>query len=364
MNAPRRSDAERNFFLPDFCAGQMALAIVLIVELVALVISLGRQAIHDNFWVDLASTSMFLLWVGLGSAMALCRARPKLAKMSTAQASIAALAILVGIVGLVSELTFQLGYYLTGGLTTSLSIFPEHHVAFVLRNMAIGFIVSCLALRYFFVTAEWKHSVELEARARIHALQARIRPHFLFNSMNTIAALTRSNPAVAEEAVQDLADLFRASLSDARQRISLREEIEVAKVYQRIEQLRLGERLQVNWRVDALPMDAQLPSLILQPLLENAIYHGIERLSDGGQVDIDGSYDGARIELQVANPLAANAQREERNGNKLALDNIEQRLQLAWPDSIHKPEMRISQDDNRFVVLLRFPYTPRGHAGT
>ena len=364
MNASRRNDTDRSFFLPDFCASQMALAIVLIVELVALVISLGRQAIHDNFWVDLASTSMFLLWVGLGSAMVLCRARPALKKMSIARASAWALSLLVGVVGIVSELTFQLGQYLSGGLTSSLSIFPDHHAAFVLRNMAIGFIVSCLALRYFFVTAEWKHSIELEAHARIHALQARIRPHFLFNSMNTIAALTRSNPAVAEEAVQDLADLFRASLSDARQRISLREELEVARVYQRIEQLRLGERLQVNWRVDALPMDAQIPSLILQPLLENAIYHGIERLPSGGHVDIDGSFDGATIQLRVANPVTNSTYRDERTGNKLALDNIAKRLQLAWPESLQSATMSISQDHNQFVVLLQFPYTPRGHAGT
>ena len=116
MNASRRNDSDRSFFLPDFCASQMALAIVLIVELVALVISLGRQAIHDNFWVDLASTSMFLLWVGLGSAMVLCRARPALKKMSTARASVLTLALLVGVVGVVSELTFQLGLQIGGDI--------------------------------------------------------------------------------------------------------------------------------------------------------------------------------------------------------------------------------------------------------
>jgi len=364
MNAPRRTEPDSSFFLPDFCAGSMALAIVLIVELVAIVISLGRQAIHDNFWVDLACTSMFLLWVGLGCAMVLCRARPKLARMSVVHASLGALLLLIGVVGIVSEATFQLGSYLSGGLAAELEIFPEHHAAFVFRNIAIGFIVSSLALRYFYVSAEWKHTIELEARARIHALQARIRPHFLFNSMNTIAALTRSNPAVAEEAVQDLADLFRANLSDARQRISLREEFDVAKVYQRIEQLRLGARLQVNWRVDSLPMDAQLPSLILQPLLENAIYHGIERLPNGGQVDIEGSYDGVSIRLQVTNPLPVNERTAEHNGNKLALDNIAQRLELAWPEALQTAGMNISQDNGQYIVQLRFPYTPRSHTAS
>jgi len=365
MNAPRRSEPDPGsnfFFLPDFCTGQMSLAIVLIVELVAIVISLGRQAIHDNFWVDLACTTMFLLWVGLGCAMALCRARPALARTTTARASACALLLLVGVVGIVSEVTFQIGQYFSGGMPTSLEIFPAHHAAFVLRNAGIGFIVGSLALRYFYVSAEWKHSVELEAQARIHALQARIRPHFLFNSMNTIAALTRSNPAVAEEAVQDLADLFRASLSDARQRISLREEFDVAKVYQRMEQLRLGNRLQVNWSVDSLPMDAQLPGLVLQPLLENAIYHGIERLPDGGQVDIEGNYDGTVIRLQVSNPLPSGKGVDKRDGNRLALDNIAQRLQLAWPEALHHADMQIFETTDRFTVQLQFPYRPRTHA--
>src|SRR5205823_11868422 len=106
---------------------------------------------------------------------------------------------------------------------------------FALRNVWIGLVVTGLALRYFYVAHEWRRSVELRAAARVHALQARIRPHFLFNSMNTIAALTRSNPARAESAVQDLADLFRATLSDKRDTITLAEELEVARTYQRME---------------------------------------------------------------------------------------------------------------------------------
>ena len=118
---------------------------------------------------------------------------------------------------------------------------------------ASRFVVTALALRYFYVTHEWRHNVELQAKARVHALQARIRPHFLFNSMNTIAALTRSNPARAEEAVQDLADLFRANLNEKRNQIPLAEEIDVARTYQRMEQLRLGDRLRVDWKIDSLP---------------------------------------------------------------------------------------------------------------
>ncbi len=122
-----------------------------------------------------------------------------------------------------------------------------------------------LALRYFYVSRQWRRNIEIQSRARVHALQARIRPHFLYNSMNTIAALTRSDPAAAEQAVTDLADLFRANLNEKRSQIPLKEELEVARIYQRIEQLRLGERLRVAWHVQDLPMRALVPSLLVQP---------------------------------------------------------------------------------------------------
>ena len=151
-----------------------------------------------------------------------------------------------------------------------------------LQNLAVCAIATGLALRYFYVTHQWQANVEAEAQSRVRALQARIRPHFLFNSMNTIASLTRSNPKVAEQAIADLSDLFRASLREHRERIPLAHEIEIARAYERVERLRLGERLQVDWQVDGLPMDAKVPALILQPLLENAVYHGIEPLDQGG----------------------------------------------------------------------------------
>jgi len=353
-------NAERStpqiFFLPDFCAGRMAFAIVLIVELVAVVISIARQAIHDNFWIDLAAASMFLLWVGLGCTVVLCRARPRLRLMSTSGASFVALLLITLVVALVSEIAFRFGQYFSFGDPGALDMFPSRHALFLLSNTGIGIIVGALALRYFFVNAEWKRTTELEAQARIRALQARIRPHFLFNSMNTIASLTRSNPAQAEQAVEDLADLFRANLSDAKEHIALTEEFEVARVYERIEQLRLGSRLKVDWNVAALPADAMVPSLLLQPLLENAIYHGIERLSNGGVVTIVGTMHGDSIQLTVANPVADNAASFEHDGNKLALDNIKQRLELAWPG---KAEVLVEILPNQYSVSLKFPYSKR-----
>src|ERR1700676_5124822 len=170
----------------------------------------------------------------------------------------------------------------------------------------------------------------MQATARVHALQARIRPHFLFNSMNTIASLTRSDPAAAEQAVQDLADLFRATLSEKRNVIRLEEEIEVAHTYQRIEQLRLGSRLHVDWKIAALPPNALVPGLMLQPLLENAIYHGIEPQPGGGTVSVAGDLGSGLVTIVVRNTVGQ--PQNQREGNRLALANIRERMKLMYGD--------------------------------
>jgi two-component system sensor histidine kinase AlgZ len=172
--------------------------------------------------------------------------------------------------------------------------------------------------------------------------------------MNTIAALTRSNPARAEEAIEDLADLFRASLNDAQLQIPLKDEIEIARTHQRIEQLRLGDRLRVEWDLDDLPMRAQVPCLIVQPLLENAVYHGIEMLPAGGTIHIRGELVQDRIEIEVRNPVSAQTGYREREGNRMALENIRQRLELAWPG---RARVETALTDGEFRAKLIFPYT-------
>lgn len=340
------------FYLPDFCATQTVLAVVLISELVAIVLTLARQELH-GFWTDLARTSLFLLWVGLSSATVLCYSRPALARLGVARASLISLALLVAVTLLISEVTYWLGRVWFEGLESGVgSLFPVDHASFLLRNLFIAFIVSALALRYFFVAHEWRRSVEMKAKSRIDALQARIRPHFLFNSMNTIAALTRSNPAQAEEAVEDLADLFRANLRETRGRIPLKEELEVARLYQRIEELRLGSRLKVTWRIEALPMATLVPSLVVQPLLENAIYHGIEPLPEGGTVVVSGERKGDVIELRVSNPVASATTNPARSGNRIALDNIRERLELAYPG---RARVDVASRDGEYQVTLTFP---------
>ena len=348
-----RTDA---IYLPDFCTSRAALAIILIVELTAFVLTLARQSAPD-FWGDLARTSLFLLWIGLASAGLLCALRAPLLRATAAMASAAVLALITLVVGLVSLCAMLIGrshaVLDAGGAT----LFPPVAPGFALRNICIGLVITGLALRYFYVAHEWRRSVELRAAARVHALQARIRPHFLFNSMNTIAALTRSNPARAEQAVQDLADLFRATLSDKRDTITLAEELEVARTYQRMEQLRLGERLHVEWKTEPLPQHALVPSLMLQPLLENAIYHGIEPRAEGGTVTITGEVGAGLVTIVVRNPLDPSPGLRE--GNRLALANIRERLSLLYGE---RALMKSGRFDAEYIVTLRFPLVEKQEA--
>jgi len=342
---------DRPVYLPDFCETRAVLGVVVIAALLSLVLALARHSVGGPFWTDLGRTSAYLLAAGLLCAGVLCKLRPWLARQTPRRAAIGALALTVGTVALVSEAVYWLGVLAADRLYVGSSIFPAQHAAFVLPNLLIAAIVGALTLRYFYVAGEWRRSVELEARARIRALQARIRPHFLFNSMNTIAALSRSDPARAEEAIEDLADLFRFNLRDAQGQISLREELEVARIYQRIEQLRLGERLQVRWQVADLPARALMPSLLLQPLLENAIGHGVEPLPEGGTVTVHGRTVDETVEIEVSNPVPPE-RRPARSGHRIALDNIRQRLELAYPG---RSAVEVDDGGDTYRVRLRFP---------
>jgi two-component system sensor histidine kinase AlgZ len=347
-----RSVALDEFFIPDLCANRAVFAVVLTAELIAVTLSLARPG--ANFLVDLARISMFLQWLGLTSAALLCYTRPLLARTSVARASAGAFALLMLNTALVSEAALFFGGSL-GASGLSSTLFPREHWPFLLRNEGICVIVAAMLLRYFYITHEWQRQLRAEARSRIEALQARIRPHFLFNSLNTIAALTRSDARRAEEAVEDLADLFRATLRDSHSPLRLKEELELTRIYQRIEELRLGARLKVRWDVAALPMRAFVPGLTVQPLLENAIYHGIEPLDNGGTVTVSGRVIAGQVEIVVSNPVAAaRVEGSERLGNRLALENIRQRLALAYEEAA---TLTIDQPTGEYRVTIRFPYT-------
>lgn len=347
MAATLNADSHPQAYLPDFCAAATILVIVLVAELVAIVLTLAAHVTPGTFLTELAKMSMYMQWLALLGAALLCRSRPWLETFDSTHAFTIAFFMLVSLCILMAEITWQA----TSRYGLSV-IIDDSHRGFVLRTFAVSSIVIALTMRYLYVASEWRRSIVLEAQSRISALQALIRPHFLFNSMNTIASLTRTDPKQAEEAVEDLADLLRANLGEPKQRTTLKEELEIAAIYQRIEKLRLGDRLSVRWDIADLPMRALIPSLTIQPLLENAIYHGIELLPDGGEVLVSGRRDGDNLRIEISNPVVP-GKHGRKDGNNMAMSNIRQRYELAYDG---RAAVTVDSGENEFRVLLTFPY--------
>ncbi|MDR0672327.1 MAG: histidine kinase [Zoogloeaceae bacterium] len=196
--------------------------------------------------------------------------------------------------------------------------------------LAVG--CAALALGYFELRAQ--ALLPYLAEARLAALNARIRPHFLFNALNAAIALIRSDPRGAENALESLSDLFRALLKNTQELTPLSAEIALGRQYLELEKLRLGERLQARWDIEVLPQDTLVPPLMLQPLLENAVYHGIEPSAQAGEIQVRMDMKDDRLRLEVINtmkdPDDPGEGQEDRPGNRMALENIRQRLALYY----------------------------------
>lgn len=194
------------------------------------------------------------------------------------------------------------------------------------RVWLFAFLLTAITL-YYFNLLQRAYSPAV-AEARLQALQARIRPHFLFNSINAVLSLIRSQPKQAETALEDMADLFRVLMADNRDLVPLAQEIALCRQYLSLEKLRLEERLTIAWQIDEVPPDALIPPLILQPLIENAVYHGIEPLAEGGTITIQIYRNRHEIHIVLSNPY--NSLSQHHNGNKMALKNIKERLTLHF----------------------------------
>lgn len=222
---------------------------------------------------------------------------------------------------------------------------------FVASTTVITLLVASVLLRYYYVRAQWQRETKAQAKAQVMALQARIRPHFLFNSMNTIASLIRTRPDDAERAVEDLSELFRAALAAGEGMSTLGEELALIDSYLAIETLRLGERLKVDHDTASLPTDLPIPSLLLQPLVENAVLHGIQPLPAGGTVQIHGSATADRIDLRIRNPRPLVAPAYTR-GNRTALENVRQRMRYHYGD---RGKLEVDAGDGYYQVAVTIP---------
>jgi len=350
---PRRSDTlpedtivtEDGFFLPDLCAPQSILFLVLIAELLVFVLVLADSGSTQFSWAQLGLTSLFVQWLTLTSAAVLCNLRKFFGTISVPLAASIAY-------GLVLLLTFILSLISIWVMEGQEFQWQSLNWNIVFRYLAISAIITGLMFRYLYLQQQFVKQKHAELHARIQALQSRIRPHFLFNSMNIIASLVSVDPDLAEVVVEDLSALFRASLSETGSgQVALEEELELCRRYIRIEKLRLDDRLSVEWSVDVDPSTIKIPLLTLQPLLENAIYHGIQPLPEGGVVLVNISEQKGALSIKVTNPVANNSNQHS-SGNRMAIENIRSRLKAIYGEDAR---VEVAVQGERFETFISFP---------
>ena len=328
--------------LPDFCGLPTLFALFVVGALTVTVMWLAPDSQRD--WSAYSVSMLFVTWMVLVISVALCQLRPLLQRLPGRTPYIGVWLLIVLIVLTASAMA----RWFDGAL--QMQLIKSNMRVFVRDNVVIAALLGGAMLRYFYVLAQWQARLAAVTRAQVEALQARIRPHFLFNSMNTVAALIHVDPAAAERTVEDLSELFRAALGQHDTADgTLGEELALIERYLAIEQLRFGDRLRVQRELDDLPSDFPLPRLLLQPLVENAIRHGIQPLREGGEVTLRGHRDGDGVRIEIINPLSAGPSTP---GNGHGLDSVRQRIAYRYGP---RAKVQAQAQGDRFVVLLQLP---------
>src|SRR3990172_8546791 len=350
LPAPEVAPGEKAEFLPDFCSGEVVFNVVVVAEMLAIVINLviPRNFLSPTVMQDLLLISIFIQWVALAGTAVLCYTRKYLNRLPNLRALGAAYLLLLLTTFVVSECVVWL-LWAMGRLNTAR---PAWYADFHILNLTISAIINGLLLRLFLAKHELQSRTLSETRAKLQALQSRIRPHFVFNSLNIIAALTRSAPEKAEAAIENMADLFRMMLSEDETLVPLKNEVDVTKKYLALEQLRLDSRLSVDWDIGTFPRRAAIPVLTLQPLLENAIRHGIEELPAGGTVRVRLWEESDKIHIRVVNPLPPARGKSKESGHVQSLDNIRRRFHTHYGDSA---TLSSAETGGQFAVMVELP---------
>ena len=319
--------------LPDFCNLGIMLRLLLIVNLLCFAAAVVRAETRE-LWNQFLFISVVAQPAIIFSLLVLCALRKPFAKLRYWQA-ISSVLLLEGIIGALFWKWLEM-------IAPSAQPISLWQYGFFFA-FATGF-----ALLYFDLRSRALSPALTEAR--LQALQARIRPHFLFNTINAVLSLIRSEPKRAERMLEDMSELFRVLMADNRKLTPLADEIALCKRYLEIEEIRLGERLIVNWKTGEMPAHALVPPLILQPLVENAVYHGIEPRRVPGTLSIEIVPDGKRFSIRLTNPF--HAESTHVSGNRMAIANIKERLQLHFDA---EAGLRAEVKGETYVVTITLP---------
>jgi two-component system sensor histidine kinase AlgZ len=334
--------------IPNFCRARAIYPLIFVMQMVATVLTLANIDYDGNIINRYILISLYLQWLGLSCAAVLCWMRLALMRLPPRWLFFACWGLLLLVTFVVSQIAWTVAH------RAGLPLIEGAQMEFVYSNLCISGIIAPLVLRYFWVQNQWRTQMRAEGEARYQALHARIRPHFLFNSLNSVAALIATQPAVAERMIEDLSDLFRVSLSAHQRLAPLGAEVEIVQKYLRIEQVRLGEKLQVEWQVPEQLLEVPIPPLSLQPLVENAVLHGVSRLRDGGLIRIVARSERDSLIIDVENPIAP-PDDSASDGAHIAVQNIAQRLALIYGA---QAALSLGPVGERYQARLRLPLRP------
>ena len=333
--------------LPDFCNLGIILRTVLLVNLLVLGAALVRADPRaDPFGDSSGFLRQFLLISIVAqpaiifSLVASCGLKALLTKLSYWRGVSAIFALEAAIGGV-----FWLAH------TNLVAILPLGEPVAILQ-FALFFVLATAVLLFYFDLRARSLAPAL-TEARLQALQARIRPHFLFNSMNAVLSLIRDEPRRAERMLENMAELFRVLMADNRQLRPLSEEVNLCRQYLEIEQIRLGDRLRVDWQIDSMPVAALVPPLILQPLIENAVYHGIEPQQGDGVLTIQispAASSAKQLNILLTNPYHSASTHV--SGNRMAIANIKERLQLHFDV---EASLSAAVTNHQYIVKINMP---------
>jgi two-component system sensor histidine kinase AlgZ len=336
------------FFLPDLCNVRAVLVLILLSEAFVTALILIESGLAGFQWERFATVSYFVQWVALLSVALLCQSRTFMARLALPWAVCWAMSLLMLVCFFISLAAETILPFLGIGYQINWS--------WIVGNILISAIFGGMGLRYFYVQSQWRLKSQAELNSRLQALQARIRPHFFFNSLNTVASLIAIDADKAETMLVDLSSLFRVVLKDQDAQVDIAAEIELGRRYLNIEQHRLGDRLKLEWQLpDQLP-NIQVPQLLLQPLLENAIYHGIQPLIDGGKVVIKLSVGEEKNDKERRWFLSIENNKPElavaKSGHQISLSNITMRLEAVFADAA---ALSFVETANQYRVMIELP---------
>ncbi|MCL7744998.1 histidine kinase [Guyparkeria hydrothermalis] len=342
-NDPARDGTLLPAALPAFCTARVILITLALGVALSLLLSLV-PGVAEERWSRFGTTLWLVTWIALVTVALLCATRRWLQHLPLTGLLAAVVLLLLGVTAVSSAVAFSA--LQSVGWESS-----ETVTRFVLHNLAIALVVGLLGIWVFSLHLANARQINAAAEAELSALHARIRPHFLFNSLNTVAELIHERPEAAEQAVLDLSRVFRAALA-ADERVSLAEEIELARRYLDLEHWRLGERLHVDWQLPEPLPEIRLPVLTIQPLVENAVRHSIECQQSAGAIRIECQVGQRSISLVIENDLVP-GKRDKGDGNGMALANIADRLALVFGEAA---SLRAGPVDGRFRVKLVIPH--------